>query len=588
MNQIFRTTLINAIALGGIAVPGLVAQAEQPLSIVYPPKDHQTNAEQIFLIGTAPGSGDVLVNGKKIKRSPQGHFAPSFPLQIGENKFQLQHKQQKLEVIVTRLSNEPELLTKATFAPNSLIPATDITKQPGESICFSAIAPPEAKVSVNFGGRFIPLLPQSESVTLPPNSGVLVNDNAPDLTTINGQYQGCTQFDRAGNFGKPEFEVNLKGDRFSQKGDGAITIAKAQDLEVIEVTADNGVARTGASTNYSRLTPLPKGTRARVTGKEGAWLRLDYGAWIKAEETKTIPANSPTQSLIRSITSRQVANTTEIIFPLQVPVPVSVNQADDSFTLTLHNTTAQTDTIRLDDDPLIKRLDWQQTKENEIAYTFQLKTDQQWGYDLRYEGTSLVLALRHPPKVSNNKQLPLSGMKILLDPGHGGEEDGAKGSTGYPEKTINLLISKQLEQELSKLGATVLLTRTKDVDLGLKERMEIIQELKPDLAFSIHYNALPDNGDAENTQGISTFWYHPQAHDLAISMHDHLVRSLNRPSYGVFWNNLALSRPQIAPTILLELGFMINPWEFEWITNQKEQEKLVKAIAQGIVNWVNK
>ena len=592
MNQFVRTTLIKAIALGGIAggiaASSLVAQAEQSLSVVYPPKDHETNAEQIFLIGTAPGSGDVMVNGEKIKRSPQGHFAPSFPLQIGENKFQLEHKQQKLEVTVTRLSNEPELLTKATFAPNSLIPATDITKQPGESICFSAIAPPEAEVSVGLGGKFIPLLPQSESVTLPPNSGVLVNDNAPDVSNISGQYQGCTEFDRAGNFGKPEFEVNLRGDHFRKNGEGAITIAKAQDLEVVEVTADNGVARTGASTNFSRLTPLPKGTRARVTGKEGAWLRLDYGAWIKAEETKTLPPNSPIQSLIRSITSRQIADTTEIIFPLQVPVPVSINQGDDSFTLTLHNTTAQTDTIRLDDDPLIKRLDWQQTKENEIAYTFQLKTDQQWGYDLRYEGTSLILALRHPPKVSTNKQLPLSGMKILLDPGHGGEEKGAKGSNGYPEKTINLLISKQLEQELSKLGATVVLTRTKDVDLGLRERMDMIQEIKPDLAFSIHYNALPDNGDAENTQGISTFWYHPQAHDLAISMHDHLVTSLDRPSYGVFWNNLALSRPQIAPTVLLELGFMINPWEFEWITDQDEQKKLVKAIAEGIVNWVEK
>ena len=85
-------------------------------------------------------------------------------------------------------------------------------------------------------------------------------------------------------------------------------------------------------------------------------------------------------------------------------------------------------------------------------------------------------------------------MKILLDPGHGGEEKGARGSNGYPEKTINLLISKQLEQELSKLGATVVLTRTKDVDLGLRERMDMIQEIKPDLAFSIHYNALPDNG----------------------------------------------------------------------------------------------
>lgn len=590
MNQIVRTTLVKAIALGGIAsaiaLTGLVAQAEQPLAVVYPPQDHQTNAEQIFLIGTAPGSGDVLVNGQKIKRSPQGHFAPSFPLQIGENRFQLEHKQQKLEVTVTRLSNQTEPLSKVAFAPNSLTPAVDVTKQPGESVCFSAIAPPEAKVSVGLGGKFIPLLPQSESVSLPPNSGVLVDDNAPDLAKINGQYQGCTQFNRSGNFGKPEFEVNYQGDRFSQESEGAITVAKAQNLEVVEVTADSGVARTGPSTNYSRLTPLPQSTRARVTGKEGEWLRLDYGAWIKAAETKKLTPNSPTQSLIRSITSRQLTNTTEIIFPLQVPVPVEVNQADDSFILTLHNTTAQTDTIRLDDNPLIERLDWQQTNDNEIAYTFRLKTDQQWGYDLRYEGTSLILTLRHPPKVSSQKQLPLSGMRILLDPGHGGEEKGARGPTGYPEKTINLIISQQLEQELSKLGAKVYLTRTKDIDLGLKERMQMIQEIKPDLAFSIHYNALPDNGDAENTQGISTFWYHPQAHDLAISMQEHLTKSLNRPSAGVFWNNLALTRPQIAPTVLLELGFMINPWEFEWISNQSEQKKLVKAIAQGIVNWV--
>ena len=334
------------------------------------------------------------------------------------------------------------------------------------------------------------------------------------------------------------------------------------------------------------MTPLPKGTRAKVTGKEGEWLRLDYGGWIKAEETQTLPSNTVTNSLIRSVTSRQLEEETEIIFPLQVPVPVSVDQSDDSITLTLHNTTAQTDTIFLDDNPLIERLDWQQKTPTEIAYTFQLKTDRQWGYNLRYEGTTLVFTLRHPPQVSINSPLPLEGIKILLDPGHGGEEAGSKGATGYPEKEINLTISQLLETELTKLGATVYLTRETDIDLGLKERVAMIDEIKPDLAFSIHYNALPDNGDAENTQGISTFWYHPQAHDLAISLHEHLVTTLNRPSYGVFWNNLALTRPYVAPTILLELGFMINPWEFEWITNENEQQRLVKAIAEGIVKWV--
>ncbi|MBD0346830.1 MAG: N-acetylmuramoyl-L-alanine amidase, partial [Coleofasciculus sp. Co-bin14] len=76
-------------------------------------------------------------------------------------------------------------------------------------------------------------------------------------------------------------------------------------------------------------------------------------------------------------------------------------------------------------------------------------------------------------------------------------------------------------------------------------------------------NALPDDGDAIKTKGVSTFWYHAQAHSLAVYLHNHLVKTLNRPSYGVFWNNLALTRPSGTPSVLLELGFMINPDEYE-------------------------
>ena len=588
MANFITATIINSVIIGGMVGYNSIAQAQNPLSVVYPPENHETTAKQIFLIGTASPEGEVTVNGEEIKRSPAGHFAPSFPLELGENTFQLRHNNEELLITVTRVDDEPTVPTTVTFAENSLTPAVDITRLPGETICFSTVAPPDASVMVSLPGMTIPLLPQTASVTLPPNSGVLVGDNAPNDSTATGQYRGCSQFARVGNLGKPNFEVSLNGESFTQQGEGEITIASANNLEVIEVIETEGIARTGASTDYSRLTPLPQGTKAKVTGKEGEWLRLDYGGWIKAEETRSLSNNTLTDSLIRSITSRQLTGETEIVFPLQVPVPVSVDQSNDSISLTLHNTTAQTDTIFLDDDPIIKRLDWQQKTPTEITYTFDLKSDRQWGYDLRYEGTTLVFTLRHPPQVSIQSQLPLEGMKILLDPGHGGEEAGSKGATGYPEKEINLRISKLLEGELTRLGATVYLTRESDIDLGLKERVATIDEIKPDLALSIHYNALPDSGDAENTQGISTFWYHPQAHDLAVSLQEHLVTTLNRPSYGVFWNNLALTRPHVAPTILLELGFMINPWEFEWITDENEQQKLVNAIAQGIVRWLQR
>lgn len=575
----------------GLAVVGSMiaspAWAEQSLYLAYPPKEHQTASEKIFLIGTAPAKGEVLINGKAISRSPAGHFAPSFPLQLGENRFTLRYQQQEIEVKITRLSTQPEVPVGLAFGKDSLTPVVDVARLPGELICFSAIAPVNAIVAVNIGNNTIPLQSQSQDVSLPANSAVLTAQNQPTPQSSTGQYQGCATAEATGQLGQPQYQLTLKGETISQSAPGKISILSPVQLEVAEVTANAGVARTGPSTDYSRLTPLPKGVRATVTGKEGKWVRLDYGAWIKAEEVRILPNSVPPTSLIRSITSRQIEEATEIIFPLQTPVPVSVQQGDKTFTLTLYNTTAQTDTIRLDDDPLIKRLDWQQVTPTRLEYTFNLKSSEQWGYDLRYEGTSLILTLRHRPKLEGNSSQPLDGIKILLDPGHGGEELGAKGPTGYPEKDVNLVVSKLLQKELVQRGATVYMTRETDKFVSLNDRVEMINQLQPTIALSIHYNALPDSGDAINTAGIGMFWYHPQAHSLSTFLQNYLVQKLKRPSYGVFWNNLALTRPHTAPAVLLELGFMINPLEFEWVTNPAQQKELTSAIADGVVTWLH-
>ncbi|NEP58560.1 MAG: N-acetylmuramoyl-L-alanine amidase [Symploca sp. SIO2G7] len=571
----------------GLALLGSVisspAFAQQPLFLAYPPTEHQTTASQIFLIGTASPEGEVLVNGKVIARSPAGNFAPSFPLQLGENQFSVRYQNQEITVKVRRLSTEPEVPVGLAFAQDSLKPTVDIARLPGEVICFGAIASPEATVSVKLGNQTIPLRLQSPELQLPPNSAALTSQNQPDVQSAIGKYEGCGIAEAAANLGQPQYQLSLDGQTISQSAPGKVAIISPVQPEVVEVTVEAGVARTGPSTNYSRLTPLPQGTRAAVTGREGEWVRLDYGAWIKAAEVRVIPDAVPPRSLIRSIVSRKVEGATEIVFPLEVPVPVRVQQGEKTLTLTLYNTTAQTDIFRLDDDPVIKRLDWQQTIPGQVQYTFNLKSEQQWGYDLRYEGTTLILSLRHPPQVRTQS---LSGISILLDPGHGGEELGARGPNGYPEKDVNLVVSKLLQQELKQRGATVYMTRETDKFVSLGDRVKMIKELQPTLAFSVHYNALPDSGDAINTAGIGMFWYHAQAHNLAVFLQEYLVTKLQRPHYGIFWDNLALTRPHSSPTILLELGFMINPLEFEWITNSQEQQKLAAAIADGIMEWL--
>jgi N-acetylmuramoyl-L-alanine amidase len=333
------------------------------------------------------------------------------------------------------------------------------------------------------------------------------------------------------------------------------------------------------------LTPLPQGTKALISAKQGDWLRLDYGAWIDQKFVRIQDTETPPHSAIRSLNTKKLTNWTEIRFPLEVPIPISVSQSDRTLNLTLHHVTAQTDTILIGNDPAIKQITWQQNEPSQVTYAITFKSAQQWGYKLRYEGTTLVLELKHPTMPSRS----LAGIKILLDPGHGGNEDlGTRSPTGYPEKDATLITSKLVQTELQKRGATVVITRDRDMDLGLNERVNAIERNEPAIALSLHYNALPDNGDAINTTGIGAFWYHPQSSDLAKFMQNYLVKTLSRQDYGVYWANLALVRSTTAPSVLLELGFMINPDEFEWIVDPQQQQLLATAIADGIVAWFAK
>ena len=580
------------------------------LHLTYPPLQHTTISDRLFFIGTAPKDGKVSINGKLIDRSEAGHFAPSLPLALGENNFEIKYvanadrrNDRQIKVKVLRESRIPLPPKDIGFINESLFPNVDIARQPNERICFDAIATPNATVLVRVGDREIPLLPRRRNIQLPPNSSVLTNNNEATVESPSGYFRGCTTFEKSSNLGQPEYEMRLKaqgGDRLvKQKAKGKIEILSPKNIEVAEVTAIAADARTGASTDFSRLTPLPQGVKATVTGKQGDWLRLDYGGWVRKSLTKLEDQETPPHSIVRSINTKVVAKAhqnsdrnnlwTEVTIPLESAAPLAIIQGDRLFTLTLYNVTAQTDTIAIAHDSIINKLDWVQTEPDKVTYTISLKPKQQWGYKVRYQGTNLILSLKHPPilaDASKNTQ-PLQGIKILLDAGHGSPEDlGSRGPTGYPEKDVTLITSKLLQTELQNRGANVVMTRSDDADVLLAPRVDKINQEEPTLAISIHYNALPDNGDAMNTTGVSAFWYNPQAESFAKFINDYITKKLNRRDYGVYWNNLALARPTIAPSVLLELGFMINPDEFEWIINPEQQKVLAQTLADGLTEWI--
>lgn len=578
----------RGLALGAVGSMGLIGAtvARAELMVVYPPAHHTTTADRIFFVGTADPDQPVLINGEPIQsRSPAGHFAPSLPLTLGVNRFTLTQGQERLEITIDRQPPGPILPDPPGLVTDSLQPQGDRARPAGELICLGAMGPATAQVTVTLAGRQLTLAPQPAQAQLPANAGVLINQVEPLSHAGPTLYQGCLSGDRPGDLGQPTYTLAYQGRNQTATAPGRVIVLSRDQPQVVAVTAAPGVARTGPSTDYSRLTPLPQGTRATVIAQEGEWLQLDYGGWIRASETAAIAGAIPPQSLVRGVTSRRVEGWTEVHFPLQVPVPVTVQQTQDSFTLTLHNTTAQTDTIRLVADGVLDRLDWQPLPNHQVQYQFHFKTPQQWGYRLDYRGPTLVLALRHPPRLGSDA--PLQGATILLDAGHGGDELGARGPDGTPEKAITLAISTLLQQALEARGATVIMTRQDDSASSPNDRANQITATAPTLALSLHYNALPDAGDALHTAGVGAFWFHAQARDLAQFLHDYLVDQLDRPSYGVYWNNLALTRPAVSPAVLLELGFMTNPGEFEWVQDPETQQEVADTLAAGLTEWLH-
>jgi N-acetylmuramoyl-L-alanine amidase len=590
--------ILGGVVLSALAVTPLVmAQILTPkLYISYPPADYQTASDRIFLIGSAPSEGKVSVNNKSVPRSQRGHFASVFNLKVGKNIFEVDYKGQSKTIVVTR-SAAATATPKNNFAPNSLEPQGDMARMPGELVCFGATAPTQAKVNVNVAGQDIKLQEQGNRVDLPDNKAALIDRNQPQAMYGAGQYLGCAIASAAADLGNPTYklEVGNPPTTVSQAAPGKVQILSPLNLEIAEVKVDSGITRTGAGSDFSRLTPLPKGTRAAITarqtgnnnGSPANWVRLDYGGWMLAEQLQiTTGATIPPKTIVKSLTSREREGATDVIIPLQVPVPITLEQGTNTLTLTLYNTTAQTDIIRFNDNPTVSRLDWKQTSPGVVQYVFNLKSKQQWGYKLRYQGSNLVLSLRHPPKLDkSNLSKPLAGTKILLDPGHGGKDSGAVGPNGYTEKEANLYAAKLLANELAMRGALVYLSRESDKFVELSDRQTIIDNLEPTLALSVHHNSLPDGGNPD-TKGFSTYWYHAQAQSLALSLHNYVVKDTGRPSYGIFWDNLALARPASAPSVLLEWGFMSNTSEFELIANPLEQQKMAKSIADGVTKWL--
>jgi len=222
---------------------------------------------------------------------------------------------------------------------------------------------------------------------------------------------------------------------------------------------------------------------------------------------------------------------------------------------------------------------------------------------------------------------------IVIDPGHGGKDSGARGARNVFEKHVVLKISKYLNDELKKNGFKVYMTRTRDKFIELKKRTKFANRKNANIFISIHANSVPKR-KAHKIVGIETFFLSPARSErakrvaalenrsdmkkisgysskntvlsllnrgkitasqkMAIDIQGNMLYNLKKyygkkivdkgVREGPFW---VLVGAQM-PAILIEVGYISNYNESKRINSKAYQKRIAHGIYLGIVSYFSK
>lgn len=184
-------------------------------------------------------------------------------------------------------------------------------------------------------------------------------------------------------------------------------------------------------------------------------------------------------------------------------------------------------------------------------------------------------------KEVERKKGTLKGVTIVIDPGHGGNDNGTTGIRGTLEKEVNLKTAELLTSKLRASGADVYLTRQSDEYVDLRKRVSVSHQYNADAFISIHYDAIDDS----SISGFTTYYTNSYQQELAQYVHAGLEEKIELRDRGVQPGNYLVLRENRQNAILLELGYLSNPSEERVVATDYYRQQATLGIYQGLLNY---
>lgn len=526
--------------------------------------EFKTKEPTVTFSGASDPTFEVTLNGEKIPTNENGYFTILEDLQPGLNTFKIAHKGRQYTYNITR---DVQILKEIT-------PVGSINVDGGMAVSISALAYENATVSATINGQTVPL-------TISEKSGD-DTDRDSQYKLFTGTFTAPSASQSAVKLGNIVVSGTSEGTTMSLEG-ATVTVNKKAELgdgSVVQVIAEQAETFPVKSLNDNSSAayyPLPKGTVDMTYGdeiiyKDGkktySYWKLQSGVRVYSSDITTggsMPDNNGITGM--SIKSSGAYTTVRLTTGQKIPYLVEYNGSQITFKFQYTSTVPKSQS--LSNNLLFTDANWDGSN-----LTLKLKRSGGFlGYKAYYEDSELVFRF-------NNSPGGLSGARIVVDPGHGGDDPGALGFyPGQDEKDINLAVAKKLVAVLQDEGATV---KMLSPGTTMADRMATARAFNPQVLVSIHCNSSVNS----SATGSESYYFYSFQKALASNVSSGIAKALNTDNRGGKSGLYYMTRESQFACTLAELGFLTNEDEYTRLISSKTQTKIANGIANAINSYL--
>jgi len=494
-----------------------------------------------------------LVDGEIMaRRSQAGYFGVLLPLSLGQNTFQLQNGSDTATVSIYRSIS----FGKISFPA----PQGDCILKDGDSLPLSCSAGKNSRVSVLLSGNLTVLTAGEDGSTF---SGKLAPP-APD--------------DPGTPVGIPLYVAEKSGVLLVSLSASPVYVRPSGGDMTATVTADRCDVYPQPDPAKGAGAFLRNGMVSGVKRVENGFALLSGVGYVKLEDVSLSYASPLPSVKVTGFSVSQEDGWRVLDFNTGRPSAGWAEYRDGKLRVTISGA----------DDGFLLDNAWFQAVEvtpvdGGVCYVLTPSAAAPvGGYYTESSPGGLRLWMKSIPSAAEG----LTGITVLLDPGHGGQAAGAVGvCPDTPEKDLNLRYAERLKELLEDAGATVYMTRAADEDLSLAGRVADSFQKKPDVFLSLHSNSAKDDVDMSVFSGISIY----AKSDLSLKLGEALQTAFSgigrscRPV--ITQSGLYVLRGEHALSLLIENEYITSPFGFTILDSGAETERYCSAVVSALAGY---